>query len=119
MQKILQSWLLTSIILLVIVILGINVYNKQLILNRRIKEKERIEEKITQNDHKNTQLLNNSNRDEYLDRQARITLNYKNPDEKVVYIYRNNEKIEQTEYQVNNILEQSKIQIWWDYILGK
>ena len=65
------------------------------------------------------------NIDAYFERQARLKLNYKKPDEKVVYIYtrENNNKTEPpTSLNTGRVTESELIQnlkLWWWYLVGK
>lgn len=67
--------------------------------------------------------------DAYLERQARLKLNYKKPDEKVVYIYtqgangaQNNAVLQSKTSEVSKILESELImslKSWWWYLINK
>ncbi len=66
------------------------------------------------------------NSDAYFERQARLKLNYKKPDEKVVYVYQKTQ--DSSVEAVNNVVRPSKIfeskyiknlKSWWEYLADK
>ncbi len=66
--------------------------------------------------------------DAYLERQARLKLNYKKPDEKVVYVYTRGTSEAQKGAEIRNDPGQSKffedkfianLQSWWGYLMGE
>ncbi|MFH1769156.1 MAG: hypothetical protein ABH833_00625 [Parcubacteria group bacterium] len=96
LRRILQSWIFTVAILLIVFFILSGLLDRFNKLEDVDKEIVVLEEKIADlGVSSNTEISGGgaSEVDERnLEKQARLTLNYRDPDEKVVYVYRNKEK---------------------------
>ncbi|HAU07713.1 MAG: hypothetical protein UW46_C0004G0002 [Candidatus Yanofskybacteria bacterium GW2011_GWF1_44_227] len=54
----------------------------------------------------------------FLEREARIKLNYKSADENVAFIYMNNESKDRVD-DVQSIAAMSNPQRWWNWLMGR
>ena len=88
---------------------------KELInLNKKIVEAERSASELER-------LKDYLQSDAYLERQARLKLNYKKPNEKVVYVYtrENGNKTEPKNADVDGAIESKlnqNLKLWWGYL---
>ena len=93
------------------------------------KEVELIETKLEEIEQENSELkklITYFNTSEYIEEQARLNLNYRKTDEKVVVIYGQDEDAEQKENNINaNLNSKSKLEAknnpnrWWQYFFDK
>ena len=110
-QKVLQSRLFTIFLFGAIGVLGFSVFQTyrsgKVIeiqvnnLNKKIEEAKKQTEELAN-------LNKNADNQSFLERQIKQKLNYKRPDEKVVFIYKNpyNQKLEQSEQPVETQTDQ-------------
>lgn len=90
-KKIIQSKIFTIFAVLLAIFLGLKLLVIQTPLSDLSKEASNIKQKITEAEEKNAALSQQAQyltSQGYLERQARLKLNYKNPDEEAVQIYR-------------------------------
>lgn len=112
-----------------IVLVGLlvtSLINTEPMLVRTNKELESLNKKIAevkQSASERERLGDYLRSDSYLERQARLKLNYKNPDESVVYVYSKDARViemARTGGSVSKILE-SKLMVslksWWGYLI--
>src|SRR3989344_8422760 len=91
-KDILQSKWFTAVILVMVGFFCISIIKLSPPLIKVGKELKNINQKIDETKEGSLELERLGNylqSDAYLERQARLQLNYKKPDEKVVYVYRN------------------------------
>jgi cell division protein FtsB len=92
LKTIFQSKWFTPVLLVLLVVIGVGVYKILPTVIAARKEMAMLSQKITDTENSAAQLEQNkelANAESYLEREARAKLNYKKPDEKVVYIYQN------------------------------
>ena len=120
-RKLLQSPITTIGIIIILGYIGFGFWGKYIKLNALKNETAVLKEKISE--LKSNEEINSQTSDEYIEREARIKLNYRDPDEKVVYVYRNNEVYGPQEQAISvPVLEQnieSNFRLWIDYLVGK
>ena len=90
-RKILQSRIFSVLVILLAAFLGLKLISIQMPLSDLSKEAENVNQKIAEAQAKNQALAQQSQyltSQAYLERQVRLRLNYKNPDEEAVQIYR-------------------------------
>jgi|SRR3989344_8566767 len=90
-QRLLQSKIFTILSGLLLLLLAFNILKAWLPLKQLEKEVANIKNKIMEARRKNVETVKKMeylNSEAYLERQVRAQLNYKNPDEEVVLVYR-------------------------------
>ena len=115
-KRILQSKIFTAVIFVMLVFSGYKAIERLPLLESVNREKDILEEKIADANIAETKFQGMSiyaSSDAYLERQARLKLNYKKPGEEVVYIYHNNSQKEQIQALAN---PGSNLRQWWDYV---
>jgi cell division protein FtsB len=122
MIRIFQSKILTGILIVIVAWLGIGVWNvhhqkeetDQQVLNIRTKI-----ENLEKENSTIKKILGYLKNPEYLAREARLRLNYKQPDESVAYIYPEEKKASPTPVvkkpESQSVLE--KIKDWWYHLI--
>ena len=113
-RKILQSRIFSVLVILLAAFLGLKLISIQAPLSDLSKETENINQKIAEAQAKNQALAQQSQyltSQAYLERQVRLRLNYKNPDEEAVQIYRLPIASKSTENIEDSIF--SKISDWF------
>jgi cell division protein FtsB len=119
-MKIIGSKFLTIGILALLLWLGVSVLNlraKKDMLEKEIYGYSSKIEQIKKNNGELREFLSFFNIPGFLERQARIKLNYKAPEEQVVYVYRDDSipSVESTDNFIENLPNYKK---WWYYLLG-
>ena len=124
-KDILQSKWFTAVILVMVGFFCISIIKLSPPLIKVGKELKNINQKIDETKEGSLELERLGNylqSDAYLERQARLQLNYKKPDEKVVYVYRNTS----VKVQNNNVEARktngnffSNLAEWWRYLINK
>ena len=116
-SKILQSKWLAGLMATVVVWLGASVYKIQSSVNQVNKEADNLKQKIGEAENsiaENDQLRENIKNESYLEQLARLRLNFKKPDENVVFVYRNRynaDAIANSQLPITN----SELK-WWEKI---
>lgn len=125
-KDILQSKWFTVVILLVIGFFLVSVIKLEFPLKVVRKELKNLNQKIDEVEKSSLELEKLSDylkSNAYLERQARLKLNYKKPDEKVIFVYLNpNVKIQNGNVETEKILDSkllANLKEWWNYLLGE
>lgn len=90
---------------------------------RQVKgEKENLERRIDEVKRDNESIqgyLDNSNNPSFLDREARLRLNVKLPDEEVFFVYKDSNARPASASQESEADDLANWQKWWYYLLGR
>lgn len=119
MYKFLQSRWLTGLIAAVVVWLGASVYKIQSAVNQVNREGDNLKQKIGEAEHaiaENDRLRGNIKNDSYLEQLARLRLNFKKPDEQVVFVYRNRYNADADSANSQALITDRQNQKWWEKI---
>src|SRR3989344_2610942 len=125
-KSILQSRWFTAAAVVLIGFFLISLIKIQPVLTTTQKELRNLDKKIAEAERSASELERLKDylqSDAYLERQARLKLNYKKPDEKVVYIYtgENGNKTESKIAAGVNSAESrlsQNLKLWWGYLAG-
>jgi len=122
LNRILQSWIFTAVLVSVVVLFSISVVDRYNEIKSLDKEVATLQDKIDELNLGNQELIDGINdpvRESDFEREARIKLNYKDPEEKVIYVYRNTETSEvQGIDEITEIRKISNLYKWWNYTCG-
>jgi len=121
-KKILSSKIFTvftSLIVILAVLSIIGLDNKRNIVIDEIKGLEAKIADITSNNQHIEKFLAYFKSSAYLEKEARMKLNYKAPDEKVVFVLKDRNTNTVTTNSSGPLLNLSNYQKWWNYLLGK
>ena len=126
-KSILQSRWFTAAAVVLIGFFLISLIKIQPVLTTTQKELRNLDKKIAEAERSASELERLKDylqSDAYLERQARLKLNYKKPDEKVVYIYtgENGNKTESKIAAGVNSAESrlsQNLKLWWGYLAGE
>ena len=127
-KEILQLKLFTAVILIVIGFFVISVIKLEPSLSAVRKELKNLNQKIDEAEKSSLELEKLGDylkSDVYLERQARLKLNYKKPDEKVVFVYDTEDQNEREMPKYSKklkIFESNltlNIKSWWDYLIDE
>ena len=107
---------LTGIVVLVVLVVGIVRHEKTLSVAKR--EYMHLDEKVVELQSTQAELEKQAGyfqSNAYIEQQARLKLNYKKPDEHVVYVYRSAST--PTPEDQSLAKPSSNLQQWWDYLM--
>ena len=119
-MKILNSKLLTVGLLLLLawlLISFLDMNSKKAVLNKELFGYSAKIEQVKKNNEELRQFISFFNIPGFLEREARIRLNYKAPDEQVVYVYRD-ERTPSPAAPSDFISNLPNYKKWWYYLLG-
>ncbi len=123
LRRILQSKWLTGALALVVSLVALSVLRIWPLVVTINKETMNLQQKIDEANRNLAELEKSKEyfkNPAYLERQARIKLNFKKPDEKVVFVYKN--PYNQSPDELAQTLADRSRGFWqklWDYLLGK
>lgn len=117
----LRSKILLVILILLIGWLGLSFIKINLhedIVNKEIGDLEAKARNLEKNNSELEKFISYMTNPKFLEKQARILLNYKTPDEEVAFIYPDDSASDSLPPQSNGVLGQAPNYIkWWHYIL--
>lgn len=123
-NKILQSGWFTAITVVIVGFLLISLIKIEPALITTHKELKNLDKKIAEVEQSASELERLGDylkSDAYLERQARLKLNYKKPDERVVYVYQKTTEAQNSQ-EIRKKPENKLImnlKSWWGYLVGK
>ncbi len=120
-MKFFSSKVLTVVLLLLVAWLTVSILNlnaKKNILNKELFGYGAKIEQVKKNNEELKKFISYFNIPGFLEREARIRLNYMAPDEKVVYVYKDDNKAVPAASGKDFISNLPNYKKWWYYILG-
>ena len=122
MNRILNSRLLSVLLIFFIFWLGsslVNLNKQKRSIGRDIKSNEEKISEANKSTEDLAQFLKNFENPEFLEREARLRLNYKNSDEQVAFIYRDTDAKPVTQSFEDILKSMPNYKKWWYYLLGR
>ena len=104
--------------IVVLVFLGVSTVRREQKLSVARREYQYLDEKVVELQSTQTELEKQANyfqSNAYIEQQARLKLNYKKPDEHVVYVYRSAST--PTPHDQALAKPVSNLQQWWEYVM--
>ncbi len=121
MNRILNSRLFSVFLLFLIFWLGsslVNLNGQRKLTSRDIRANEEKISEARKNTDSLNQFLKNMENPSFLEREARIKFNYKNPDEQVAFIYRDTDKKPVSQSFENLLRSMPNYKKWWYWLVG-